>query len=212
MPVGTTTIVCFHTHWDSAANTFDSLTVGSTGVTLTLNTGVSGDLNSRTCGVIGNWTEGAGTTSLAWSYSSGTPDEGGCLGFVYLSGAETSGALNAVAGTSWTDTATNGVTIDSNATDVVVGMVESYDPDSNPNGAPAGAGQTVLLDNAGSFNSETVDIASEDTPGASTTTFTGTGHYGCVIACSILESTGGGGGLAIPIAAYHYNHNVGSKL
>lgn len=26
------------------------------------------------------------------------------------------------------------------------------------------------------------------------------------------ESAGGGGGLSIPIAAYHYNHNTGSKL
>jgi hypothetical protein len=27
-----------------------------------------------------------------------------------------------------------------------------------------------------------------------------------------LERTAAGGGLSIPIAAYHYNHNTGSKL
>ena len=85
-----------------------------------------------------------------------------------------------------------------------LGIAVAWGYSGTPNVDPATYGQTAALESA-DFNNAALSVGYES--GESALRVTSTASESGVFFFALKESTGGGG-LSIPIAAYHYNHNL----
>lgn len=185
IPAGTKRVILFASGWLNGTVTLNTLTLGGQSMSV-----VGGINNSPTpggwplvvCATLDN--PPTGSQTLAWDFTGSTNfAEGVCYGIVPYS-ADGTVEIRDAASVTWEGFATEDVTVDSTATDQVIGWACSYDP-----GADADAnqtGQTVIVDNFTSAN-HCIDIAFVNSPGASTTTFSAFADYGGIIAVSVYE-------------------------
>lgn len=160
-------------------------TSGGTGTafTLALNVAVSGDLQAVFAGFVA--TGGVdGTVDVFWDFSV-APGEGFDVGFIFFTDA---GGINDADMIRWIQEETNQqITINSNAGDIVIGYVESFE-DVTPVLDTAATELWTPVSHAGD-QSTAGDIT---TVGDPTTTVQGDGRYGCVLGVSILDGSVGG--------------------
>lgn len=200
VPSGIARVVAFWVAWTSGGISLSSLTLDGNSFTIDESLAVSGDACAVAIATLDY--SGNGSKTLAWTQSA-APTEGAPIVLLYLDEA---GTVRASDSSAWTGTAAGSVTISSVAADFVAGLVGVYyAPPGSPNHADANAtGQTVQVDDY-SVNVRSIDVATVDSPGASTTTFqTGSdGYYGGVAAISIAEVAAGGanpkGPLGMPL-------------
>lgn len=154
------------------------------GVALTLGVSVAGSSSSGASGTGSAWlvNPATGSQSLDWAWAA-APVEGPHVVVSFWKDVDTANPVRDSDVVAWLGTATQSVTLTTNTGDTVVGLVQSYN--TAPNAAPASSGQTVLDVVNHIFNSEHVTLAQEDTAGAATTVFSGTGDYGTICAVAI---------------------------
>lgn len=196
VPADCNLLAIFAVGWTGAAVNMASMTWNGSALTLLQNITESGDADAVCLGVLVN--PATGNQTFAWDWSGAAAIGDGALFLAaYIKDANTSDAVRdsdaSASATGSLQTAT--LTLDSVATDFVFGVIGAYTGSGNPNpdGAPGGSGQTIKLDNQTS-NNVTLDLTSEDTSGASTTTITGTGWYVSALALSLKASAGGAAG------------------
>lgn len=195
VPADATCAIVFWSGWfGSGTPSMSSISLGSS-MTIVENAAVSGGTSARGCAILVNPSTGSQTFAWDWS-GTATLDEGCPYMIRFFKGVNTGDPIRDSDNTGWTGTATNSVTLTTSSDDYVVGVVQSYfaGTGQNPEGAPAGSGQTVDEDNFDSGNSEFADLAHEDSPGESSTDFSGTGHFGTIVAVVLKQAPAGGGG------------------
>lgn len=207
VPANATIAVVFWEAYTGASVNMLTATLGGVAMTLLINTTGSAVISTVGCAFLIN--PPTGTQAFAWDLS-GTDSNGSGLFVLRFFNTASAPTTNNDVLVDWDfaqDATGSVVTIGPTVTSVtggyVVGCVTSYPPSQVPIGAPGGSGQTVDADNLTGAGGDPLqaDLAHEDTPGASSTTFTGTVAFGAVTVVSLQDFAGGGGGGAFP---HHY--------
>jgi hypothetical protein len=195
VPAGTQ-LVLFQ--WTGYADGFGLSGATLEGVALTPGVAVAGSSSSGSNGTGSAWLVNPPTgedLDLDWSWTA-APAEGPTVVVSFWGDVDTASPVPDSDAIAWVGTATQSVTLSTSSTDTVVGVVQSYN--STPDAAPSGSGQTALDVVNHSFNSEHVTLAQENTPGASTTVFSGTGDYGSIAAVVIRTLVVAGAASMLP--------------
>jgi len=187
VPANTDAIAIFSTYWTSGGGAYTSIGVDAIDATIRLNVVVSGSANGHFIGTIQPYTGSTGSVTLDWVVPTAT--EGAAIVVVFGSGC---GAYNDHDGSAWTSNASTTATVNSNTTDMVVGIGETY-PGGSYSGGPATTDTIISSLDDIAHNSNLIDAVSVASPGASTTGITSGGYYGTVLAVSFLEAAASGG-------------------
>ena len=190
VPAGTTGVVAALAWWTGGGASLTGLTLNGVAFDFTApghNVAVSGDTNGYALGRISDFSD-TGSRTLAWTFSS-APDEGAGIYLIFLSGNDTTEVLRDAGGIAWEGDATESITVDTDTGDIVVGYCESFESTTLADGAPAGSGQTLLVNN-GSHNDLSVDICQEDTVTAGTETIEAGEMYFGVVQAASLKAAG----------------------
>ena len=206
VPAGTNLAVAFWSHWDgNAGSSASSLSINGVAMTIQsqLAEGATTDENGVGVATLVSPAIGSQTHALTWS-AGGARSEGGEVVFAYYHDGNTSDPVRASATDARTGS-TDAVASVANTefADRVVGFYETFD------GNPTITGVTAFI-NGTSLNSHIYDVGdATGLTGTVNVSSSAANSYDCAAAISLKESAGGAG-LAIPIAAYHYNHHLGS--
>jgi len=196
VPANTDAIAILSSYWTSGGGTYTSIGVDAIDATDRLNVAPVGSAPGHYIGTIQPYTGSTGSVTLDWVMPSAT--EGGAIVVVFGSGC---GAYNDHDGSAWTGNLSATATVNSNTTDMVVGIGTSY-PGGSYSGGPATTDTIISsLDNI-NHNLVYIDAVSVASPGASTTGITSGGYYGAVLAVSFLEAAAAGG-IAPHMATYY---------
>jgi hypothetical protein len=196
VPADAECAVAFWTHFDDNGSTLATLTLGGNSFFATAFDFQLSVIDAATAEPGGGVAflddiPGTGTQTLAWTWSNGgARTEGGGIFVVWVKGQDATTPVRDLDANQGQSSDTTNVTIDSNATDLVLamGMATGVDP---------GLNGTVFI-NSAVINSEDYDL-SQITAGASSTTAQNTSHnYSVTAAISLIVEDGGGGGPAAP--------------
>ena len=188
VPAGTTYVVAFWSGYDASKVTLSNMKLNGTAFTLHENYTETGSETSYAVGSM-PWASGSGNFNLTWLMNY-APDEGSPIVVAFIKDASTTAPYTDSAGGAWTDNSTShSVDVYSPSSNhLVLGVVQSYQPTSNPSAAVDDQSILFSIDNT-LVNSEAVDFVQENTTDTPTTTITGTASYASIVAISIAPAT-----------------------
>ena len=181
VPSDATMVVAFWAFWDSDGGGIDTLSLGGSPLTVLTEISVVG--SAAATGVATLVAPPTGSQTFAWDWD-GTDfrDEGGKMILVWIKDHNTTTPARDVDCNATAGGSTINVTIDTQTTDLVIAMGQTYNADPTTTG-------TAFISNA-IQNSERYD-ATEVTALAGTTTITCNGDFPSVAAISLPAASGG---------------------
>jgi hypothetical protein len=183
VPADTTYIVAFWSGYDAAHVALSTMRLNGTALTLHTNYTEIGNESSYAVGSM-PWSSGSGNFNFTWTMST-APDEGSPFVVAFIKDASTTAPYTNSAGGSWQDETTHSVSISSPTTNhLVLGVVQSYQPNANPDAAQDDQSILFSIDNT-TVNNEAVDFVQENTTDTPTTNITGFGNYISIVGISI---------------------------
>ena len=203
VPADADGVIIRWTGWRAGTISMSSFTVGGVAISIEDNVPRSGDAAAVGQGWLSS--PATGSQTFAWSWNGGGPTEGGRIYVEFVtSGTDAIAVRGSDAAQQTGDTNPGPLSIPSNATDYVSGIGYTFGsfPDLGI------TGQTVELNDDGPYQNYSAEVATVDSPGASSTTFDMNDgvdfiDFSTIAAMSVYEASAGGSSILPLLNQYH---------